>query len=762
MAQPLFKRKRARRNEHASRFFFETTHGHPFPRVETEQSTTMTTMTESQTSSSDTVDARKTTSTSFDVLSVEPRSTSTRSEKETRSEQHTSSHAPSSSSTSTEHASSLVTSTYVQQTSTLVEAESTTFEKPLQLQVEPTSSIQRTTLILPATFALPSSSSGQSSLVASSTLVVPLSTMTHRPTSWTRPIPSATNSHSASATASSVAHAHHHPHISPPLIAFMAIAGLATLGISLYVFRRARYKALHVSRSQFQLASSEGHDGSAGVSGSESNKSFVSGGLGLLGQSHKQKNGYLDTGESPLWGGREKFSPQVADGIVDFPPPAHLHTNERLPGSGRRRSVVDTIRRNVPGRMSRYGAGWDTITEENDVPTFTITDMDRNHHRGASGSTFSESPDPNLASIQIASVTRPLSATASYCTSSPSPGMRPSLENPRPAPKVPPKWPARQLAPSIQLSGSLPPGPGLPDISSSTTGQKKLLDVNSRGKIDVSDISKPLPAGMLLKSEMTTESSRAAGEADPMAMYAKYSVGLGVRNEIPNMVRRETSMAQKIAQIANSNSSSRPTLAPTGSQSSLAKRDTRALAAAAGLASPTPSEERAFSGVDKKQALGSASLPNLLGTPGLASVGNIMLRPYGQAGSMIPPYLETPAIGLDGRASYLSTNIGEAEWRNRPGFSTGPQDAISGAKAVGQNEIATLARSATDDFDRRTILSQYSQDFIPLSQQAHTYQNPDYRSPTYSIYNYYGSERVSRMPSMVHVERREPEIGGAL
>ncbi|EUC62196.1 hypothetical protein RSOL_414070, partial [Rhizoctonia solani AG-3 Rhs1AP] len=268
---------------------------------------------------------------------------------------------------------------------------------------------------------------------------------------------------------------------------------------------------------------------------------------------------------------------------------------------------------------------------------------------------------------------------------------------------------------------------------------------------------------MLLKSEMTAEGSRAAGEADPMAMYAKYSVGLGVRNELPNMVRRETSLAQKIAQIANSNSSSRPTLAPTGSQSSLAKRDTRALAAAAGLASPAPSEERAFSGVDKKQALGSASLPNPPGTPGLASVGNVMLRPYGQSGSMVPAYLETPAIGLDGRASYLSTNMGsEAEWRNRPGSSTGPQDAISGAKAIGQNEIATLARNTADDFDRRTILSQYSQDFVPLSQQAHTYQNPDYRSPTYSIYNYYGSERVSRMPSMVHVERREPEIGGAL
>ncbi|KDN51708.1 hypothetical protein RSAG8_00256, partial [Rhizoctonia solani AG-8 WAC10335] len=317
----------------------------------------------------------------------------------------------------------------------------------------------------------------------------------------------------------------------------MAIAGFATLALSLYVFRRARYNSLHVSRSQFQIASSNGGDGSAGVSGSESSKSFVSGGLGLLGQSHKQKNGYLDTNrETPLWGGREKFSPQVGHGLLDFPLPAHLNANERLPSSSHRRSVIDTIRRNVPGRLSKYGAGWDTIPESPVVPTVRITDSDTNHHRGASGSTFSESPDPNLASIQIASVTRSLSATASYCASSPLPETRPSLEHPRPAPKVPPKSPARQVAPSIQAPGLIPPVPKLPDVSGSTTGQKKHMDVNSRGKIDVADISKPLPV-VLPKSEIAIEGSRAAGEADPMAMYAKYSVGLGVRNESPEMIR---------------------------------------------------------------------------------------------------------------------------------------------------------------------------------------------------------------------------------
>ncbi|CUA74953.1 hypothetical protein RSOLAG22IIIB_01587 [Rhizoctonia solani] len=750
MTQPLLTRKRARRNEHVSRFFLETSHRHPFPRAQMDNMSTAIMTSESQTSFSSTKDSRQPPSTSFDVLSVEPRSTSIRSEKETRTDQRTSSRTHSSESTG--QTNSFVTSTYT--ISMPVETgSSTTWEQLAQLQVEPTTSIRRTTLFLPATFALPSSSPSLSSMVTSSVLIAPLSAVTHQSITWTRATPSATSSHSASATASSAAHVNlHHTHISPALIVFMAIAGFFTLAISLYLFRRARYNALHVSRSQFQLASPNGHDGSTGVSGSESDKSFISGGLGLLGHSHKHKDGHLDaSAESPLWGGREKFSPHIGDGILDFPPPAHLHTNERVPGSSRRRSVVDTIRRNVPGRLSKYGAGWDTITEAPVVPTFKITDMDTtNHRRGASGSTFSESPDPNLASIQVASVARPLSATASYA-SSPLPVARPNLEHPRPAPKVPPRSPARQVAPGIQV----PPVPMLPDISGSTTGQKKLVDTSNRGKIDVADISKPLPALMLPQPEMTIQGSRAVGEGDPMAMYTKYSVGLGVRNESSEMVRRETSMAQKIAQIANSNSSSRPTLAPTGSQSSIAKRDTRALAAAAGLASAVLSDERVFSGVDKQQALG-----NLPGTPGLANVGNVMLRPYGQSGSMIPAYLETPAIGLDGRTSYLSAKVGgpEVEWRNRPGASTGPQDA----KVISRNEVATLHRSATDESDRRTILSQYSQDFVPLSQQAHIHQNPDYHSPTYSIYNYYDSSRVSRMPSLIHAEQREPQVGGAL
>ncbi|KAJ1309812.1 hypothetical protein OPQ81_006577 [Rhizoctonia solani] len=753
MTQPL-KRKRARRNEHASRFFLETSHRHSFPPDETERSTSTS---EFQTSFSDTKDARQATlSTSFDVLSVEPRPTSIQPTTGTRTSRRTNSYTQSSESIGYVTSSPAATTTSLQSTSTPMEIRTTTpLERPLQLQVEPTSSIQRTTLILPATFALPSSSPSLSSLIPSATLRGLLTTSSHHPTTWIRPIPSA--------TASSVAQGPSpQPHITPALIAFMVIGGFATLGLSLYVFRRVRYKALHVSRSQFQLASSTRRDGSTSVSGSESNKSFVSGGLGLLDQSNKQKNGHLDVGGgSPLWGGREKFSPQMGHGILDFPPPAHLHTNERLPNRSRRLSVIDTIRRNAPGRFSKYGAGWNMIPETPIVPTVKITDMDTNHHRGASGSSFSGSPDPNLASIQIASVTRPLSATASYRANSPLPGARPGLEHPRPAPKIPSKAPARQLAPKIEVSEPAPPVPKLLDISS-TTGQKKHIDVNSRGKIDVSDISKPLPV-LHGKSEMAAEGSRAGGETDPMAMYAKYSVGLGVRNESPEMIRRETSMAQKIAQIANSNSSSRPTITPTRSQSSPAKRNTRALAAAAGVASPAPSEERVFSGVDKEQASGSTSLPNLPGTPALASVGNVMLRPYGQLGSMIPAYLETPAIGLDGRASYLSTNLGsEAGWRNRTRSGTGPQDAVGVAKAVSENDVSTLTGSATNDSDNRTIMSQYSQDFTPLPQQAHMHHNPDYRSPTYSIYNYYGPDRVSRMPSMVHVDQGEPEVGGAL
>ncbi|CAE7106716.1 unnamed protein product [Rhizoctonia solani] len=733
MPQPPSKFKRARRNEHASRFFLETSHRHPYPRAEIEHPTT-----DFPAGFSDTEEPRHTTSASFDMLSVEPRPTSTRSERGTRTEHRSSSHAQNPE--STEHASvTPIPSSHEAPIPAETHYTSPGDEMHLQLQGEPTSSIRRTTLILPATFALPSSSP-----TASSTRVTPLVTL---PATGKRP--SATSSSSASATASG-APKPHHPHLSGVVIAIMICVGVAILVISYFVLRRVRYKSLHVSRSQFQLASSNGHDGSAGVSGSESNKSFVSGGLGLLVPSHKQKNGHLDVGgESPLWGGREKFSPQLerVDNVVDFPPPAHLHPNERLPSTTRRRSVVDTIRRNVPGRLSKYGAGWNTIPESSGIPTFEITDMDTNHRRGTSGSTFPESPDPNLASIHIASVARPLSATASY---SPLPLMSPSLENPRPAPKVPPKSLTCQVASNLQFP--MPPVTMLPDISGSTKGQKKHMDVNNRGKIDVADISKPIPT-MLPEPEMSTEGNRTASEADPIAMYAKYSAGLGVRNEPPGMIRRETSMAQKIAQIANSNTSSRPMLAP--SQSFLAKRDTRALAAAAGLASPTPSEERAFSGVGKKQALGG--VPHPPGTPGLVDVGNIMMRPFGQSGSMIPANLETPAIGLDGRASYLSTNVGsEAEWRNRAGSSTGPQGAITSAKA--NERHITLPRSTTAASDRGTIWSEYSQDFDSLPQQ----QNPDYRSPTYSIYNYYGPDRVSRMPSMVHIGRKEPEVGGAL
>ncbi|KAF8682559.1 hypothetical protein RhiXN_02044 [Rhizoctonia solani] len=770
MTQPPPKRRRVWRNDHTSRFFLDNSHRRPIARAEMEQSTTLV---ESRTASfSDTKDARQTMSASFDMLSVEPRTTSIQSKTSTQASSLTSSHAQSSGSIVHSHTS---TSEPIEHTTTApVDLPESTpaptenrfessLDKPLQLQVEPTASLQRTTFFVPVTFSLPSSSLsavGLSSLATSSALLGSSSTTVHQSTTWTRPIPSPTYSHSASATPiNTVQTSPSHPHISPALIAFMVIGGTCALGLSLYVFRRVRYKALHVSRSQFQLASSNGHDGSTDVSGSESNNSFVSGGLGRLGQSNKQKNEYLEaSGESPLWGGREKFSPQMGHGIVDFPPPVHLHTNKRLSSNTRRRSVIDTIRRNVPGRLSRYGAGWNAIPEPPIVPTVKITDVDTNHHRGASGSSFSGSPDPDLASIQVASVTRPLSATAIYrASTSPLPGTTRGLEHPRPAPKVPPRAPAR-TAVKVETPPLIPPVPKLPDISGLPTGQKKHTDANSRGKIDVSDISKPLPI-IHAKSETAVEGTRAAGETDPMAMYAKYSVGLGVRNESPEMIRRETSMAQKIAQIANSNSSSRPTIAPTGSQSSLAKRDTRALAAAAGVTSPDPSEERVFSGI----ASASTSLPNLPGTPGLANVGNVMLRPYGQSGSMIPAYLETPAIGLDGRSSYLSTNLGpEAEWRNRVKSSAGPQGAINGAKAISESDIATLAPSATDDSDRRTILSQYSQDFAPLSQQAHIHQNPDYRSPTYSIYNYYGSNRTSRMPSMVRVVREEPEVGGAL
>lgn len=321
----------------------------------------------------------------------------------------------------------------------------------------------------------------------------------------------------------------------------MAIGGLTALGLSFYAFRRVRYKALHVSRSQFQLASG-GRGGSTGVSGSESNKSFVSGGLGRLGL-NKQKRGRSGGDDSPLWGGREKFSPQISYSTVGSPSAAHL--SERIP-IHRRRSLMGALRRTAPGRLSKNGPGWNAIPEVPSVPTVKITDMDTNHHRGGSGSSFSGSPDPNLASIQVASVTRTLSATASY-RGSPLPRPITILEHPRPAPKVPPK--AVLKAPSkINVPDQIPPVPKIPDIpvlASHLPGQKKHADINSRGKIAVADISKPRPVASANPELPSSETNRTVGETDPMAMYAKYSAGLGVRNGSPEPIRRETSMAKK-------------------------------------------------------------------------------------------------------------------------------------------------------------------------------------------------------------------------
>lgn len=229
----------------------------------------------------------------------------------------------------------------------------------------------------------------------------------------------------------------------------------------------------------------------------------------------------------------------------------------------------------------------------------------------------------------------------------------------------------------------------------------------------------------------------------------------------------------RIAQIAHNGGKSG--FATVGSQASLSNRDTRALAAAAGIGSPIPGEDHMFRGFgsDRKlAAVATSSQPPA--TPGMGDVGNLMLRPFGESGSMVPVFLETPAIGLDGRSSYLSTSLGsEASWRDQSGssstLSTGPLYAIATKTAPAtESDLSALTLSPfgfKDDTSRRTMVSTYSQDFVPLSQQAHMRQNPDYRSPTYSIYNCYGPDRASvapRMPSMVYGNREEPEIGGAL
>ncbi|KAG9127024.1 hypothetical protein FRC07_001000 [Ceratobasidium sp. 392] len=653
-------------------------------------------------------------------------------------------------------------------------------KEPLQLQAQEVTSVGRTTLIVPPTFSVHAPSSTNLGLVPTTSHVVVAGTPSGsrsgvHPTTWTRPIPTAVHTPSASASSSPTAHPQmSHPHISPALIVLMVLGGVASLGLSLYVFKRVRYKAMHVSRSQFHIATGHGT-----VVGSSSDQSFVSGGLGHSQPVKREKNGYLDAGaETPLWGGKEKFSPQIDSSVLDYPPAVHLADGSRAP-MRHRQSMLQRMRRYSPGnRLSRSGPGWNPIPEHPSlqaVPTVKVTDMDTRHNRLDSNSTFSSalegSPDPNLATIQVALVTRTQSAAASYRVGSPSPppSVITGLDHPRPAPKVPTK---------ALMVGQAPPMPRIPAVTVTSSERvlnvtgKKPLDTHGRGKIAVTDISKPQPF-MPVRPESPGGNGRApGGETDPMVMYAKYSASLGVREGSPKQEpRHESSMAKKIAQIAHGKSM----IIATESQSSLSNRDTRALAAAAGVGSPIPGEDHTFRGFVKnnQQATGApqlgvtpiASASLFPASPGLGEVGNIMLRPFGETGAMIPAFLETPAIGLDGRSSYLSTNTGPGL-----GSTAGPAQAIA-AKGISatleaEQSAGTLSPSMlSEDPSRRTIASTYSQEWVPLSQQAHMRQNPDYKSPTYSIYNYYGPDRVStvpRMPNVPYGDREEPQIGGAL
>ncbi|QRV99976.1 hypothetical protein RhiJN_27995 [Ceratobasidium sp. AG-Ba] len=712
-------------------------------------------------------------STSFDILHVETTSTSAES-KVTSSTLETSSEpvVQSSMSTSTEMFETTFTS--VRPSTTTSDSAilmSTTKVEPIQLQVESSTSFERTTLIVSPTFSIvPTPTMGNSGTSSASPLLAPTggtassSWIPSHPMIWTRPIPTVAHTASAGPIAQPPIS---HPHISPALIVFMVVGGVASVGLSLYIFKRVRYKALHVSRSQFHITT----DGSGAVLGSSSEKSFVSGGLDRRQPRKYEKNGHLDPGaETPLWGGKEKFSPQIGIGILDYPPAAHIGDDTRAP-MRHRQSMLQTIRRYTPGnRLSRSGQGWKTISEHQGphaVPTVKITDMDNCHSRLDSSSTFSSavdgSPDPNLATIQVASVTRTRSAAASYRVGSPSPppSVATGMDHPRPAPKAP-------SLDHVPLVPRIPAVTITPSERAPTPTGKKSFDANGRGRIDVKDISKPQPVHVV----PGVQNGWVVSEADPMALYAKYSADLDIHEGSPKHepIPHGSSMARKIAQVAHN----KPMIA-TESQASLSNRDTRALAAAAGIASPIPGEEHTFRGFDKNHLTtgtphsGTASMTSsqIPVSPGLGDVGGTMLRPFGEVGSILPPFLETPSIGLDNRSSYLST-YGASGLGS--GAITGPLQAIS-TKATSvtletDQSAGTLSPSMlSDDPSRRTVASAYSQDWVPLSQQAHMRQNPDYKSPTYSIYNYYGPDRVStapRMPCMADGEREEPQIGGAL
>ncbi|KAG8688283.1 hypothetical protein FRC09_012988, partial [Ceratobasidium sp. 395] len=690
MSQRSYRDNRNRRLDHSNRLR-DTTHRRRSTSSETTTSTRASTVSHTKSQSKDHVALAafaSSSSASFDMLSVEPtgaRATSSMDSTTTSAKLDTFSKPASVESP----ASGASTPGDVPNTTLSLASQTPVAKGPLQLQAQATASVERTTLVVPPTFSVlaPSSSNlglgSTTSLHAVATGAPSDSHSAAHPTTWTRPIPSTTRAASTSASSSSIGHPPmSHPHISPALIVLMVLGGVASLGLSLYVFKRVRYKAMHVSRSQFHIT-----NGFSAVVGSASDHSFVSGGLGHGQPTKREKNGYLDaSAESPLWGGKEKFSPHIDSNVLDYPPAVHLGDGSRAP-MRHRQSVLQKIRRYSSGnRLSRSGPGWGPIPEHPSlqaVPTVKVTDMDTRHNRLDSNSTFSSalegSPDPNLATIQVALLTRTQSAAASYRVGSPSPppSVVTGLDHPRPAPKVPSK---------ALVADQAPPALRIPAVTITSSERapnaagKKPLDAHGRGKIAVTDISKPQPL-MALRPESPGDNSHSAGgETDPMVMYAKYSASLGVREESPKHepLRHESSMAKKIAQITHG----KPTVIATESQFSLSNRDTRALAAAAGVGSPIPGEDHTFRGFDKnnQQTTGApqlgvtpmASSSLLPVSPGLGEVGNMMLRSFGEDGAMIPAFLETPAIGLDGRSSYLSTNAGSGS-----GSTTGPLHAIS-------------------------------------------------------------------------------------
>ncbi|KAG8936554.1 hypothetical protein FRC02_001049 [Tulasnella sp. 418] len=197
-------------------------------------------------------------------------------------------------------------------------------------------------------------------------------------------------------------------------------------------------------------------------------------------------------------------------------------------------------------------------------------------------------------------------------------------------------------------------------------------------------------------------------------------------------------------------------------------RKSRDLVRAAGLSTPTITQP-------------SSPVSSYPDSPGRESrsFGKVMMTDYGADGAILPSFVETPHIGIEDSKNYNDSSRfarASSEWRcltpslPRHGASSQisstsqqsganrapvpPMPACSATNSINVNNNTATPRltvtSPSNGHIQRLSFSQSSSAegaFMPLSQMALANLHPDYRSPTYSVYNMYdGDDEGSGMP----------------